>query len=179
MSEGILHAGARQSLPDVNVSGTVIIPSVWPSTPTPPRQPVVLTMGTFDLFHDGHVFLLSQCRKLAGAGQVVVALNTDEFVARFKSEPTHSLLARAVIIGACRYVDQVITNTGDENAKVVLEKVAPTWLVIGQDWACRDYYGQLGITQDWLNAAGISLVYVPRPDGTMSSTEVRERIRGK
>ena len=45
----------------------------------PPKA--VLTLGTFDLFHEGHVNLLARCRMLAGRnGLVVVALNPDEFV---------------------------------------------------------------------------------------------------
>jgi cytidyltransferase-like protein len=49
---------------------------------------IVYTGGTFDLFHAGHAFLLSQCRKLAGPdGKVVIALNTDQFTASYKGRP--------------------------------------------------------------------------------------------
>lgn len=138
----------------------------------------VLTMGTFDLFHAGHVFLLEQCRKLAGpGGQVVVAVNKDDFAARFKPRPIHTLHERTRILSACRYVDKVIVNDADEDASVTIMAVMPTFLVIGQDWAAKDYYAQLGIDQTWLDDANISLLYVPRPAGTSSSTDVRARVR--
>lgn len=143
------------------------------------RGNVVLTMGTFDLFHAGHVFLLEQCRKLAGpAGRVVVALNSDEFVRAFKPEaPAHTLHQRTRILGACRHVDEVVENTGGEDAKVTIMAVAPTFLVIGQDWALKDYYAQLQADQQWFDEMGISLLYIPRPAGSESSTEVRHRVR--
>lgn len=140
---------------------------------------VVLTMGTFDLFHAGHVFLLEQCRKLAGpTGKVVVALNADAFVREFKGEaPAHTLHQRTRILGACRHVDEVVENTGGHDAIPTIVAVKPTLLVIGQDWALKDYYAQLGIDQHWLDDKAISLVYIPRPVGAESSTDVRRRVR--
>jgi len=148
--------------------------------PIPPRPTTVLTMGTFSLFHSGHVFLFQQCRKLAGpGGKVVVSVNSDDFAGRFKDRPPQTLHERMVIIASCRYVDDVIENTGNEDAKVVIEQVWPDYLVIGQDWAQyqKDYYAQLAVTQDYLNERGISLLYVPRPPGSISSTEVKDRVR--
>lgn len=152
----------------------------WPPAPEPRMKPVVLTMGTFDLFHAGHVFLLQQCKRLAGpTGRVVVALNSDEFAGRFKPEPpTHRLHERMLIVHACRYADDVIENTGNENAKQVIEEIHPDFLVIGQDWALKDYYAQLQIDQPWLDDRNICLLYVPRPAGTVSSTEIRHRVKG-
>ena len=45
---------------------------------------IVYTGGTFDLFHAGHVNFLKQCKKIGD--QVVVALNTDEFIFDYKGK---------------------------------------------------------------------------------------------
>jgi cytidyltransferase-like protein len=137
----------------------------------------VLTMGTFDLPHPGHVFLFRECRKLAGPdGRVVVAVNRDAFVAKFKhSAPVMSYSERAEVVGTIRYVDDVIENNGTFQPELI-ESVRPQWLVIGLDWATKDYYAQLDITPQWLEERGISLVYVPRDPNGPSTTKLKQRI---
>ena len=47
----------------------------------------IYTGGTFDLFHIGHLNLLKRCSQIAGTdGQVIVALNTDEFIENYKGK---------------------------------------------------------------------------------------------
>lgn len=138
----------------------------------------VLTMGTFDLPHPGHVALFRECRKLAGSdGKVVVAVNRDGFVAKFKHKtPVMTYNERAEVIRAIRYVDEVIDNTGNDQA-FLIESVRPDFLVIGVDWASRDYYGQLGITPAWLAERSISLIYVAHESSSaVSTTRLRDRL---
>lgn len=135
-------------------------------------------MGTFDLPHPGHVALLRECRKLAGeGGRVVAAVNRDDFVAKFKgSPPVMSYEERAAVIGALRYVDEVVENTGSAQAGLI-EAVAPDWLAVGVDWAARNYHAQLDITPEWLRQHGVSLVYVGHADSTtVSSTKLKARM---
>lgn len=140
------------------------------------RPRVVYTGGTFDLFHEGHVELLRECRKLAGEGQVVVALNTDEFVTEFKSvTPTISYEGRRRVLEACRHVDRVIPNQGGADSRPTIESVQPEWIAIGSDWQARDYYNQMGFDQEWLDVRGITVVYFHRTTG-QSSTRVRSTI---
>jgi glycerol-3-phosphate cytidylyltransferase len=140
--------------------------------------PVVLTLGTFDLPHPGHVALFRECRKLAGPdGRVVVAVNRDGFVARFKHQaPLMMWSERCEVIRAIRYVDEVLENTGN-NQPDLIDSVRPDWLAIGVDWATRDYYGQLGITPEWLAERRISLVYLAHEHSTaVSTTKLRDRL---
>ncbi|WNN94666.1 nucleotidyltransferase [Streptomyces phage Phredrick] len=145
---------------------------------------VVYTGGTFDLFHEGHVELLRSCKRIAGPdGIVVVALNTDEFIARFKiNPPVQSYREREVVLTSCRYVDMVVPNVGEENSKITIEKFMldnqrPVDIVaIGSDWAGRDYYGQMGFTKAWLDSLDITLVYVDRRTG-MSTTKIKDKLR--
>jgi len=138
----------------------------------------VYTGGTFDILHRGHLNLLQQCRKIAGpGGTVVIGLNSDAFIARYKQRPPMlDYDNRRELLEACRYVDEVVVNEGDEDSKVVLSKVCPDFVVIGSDWAARDYYAQMMFTQEWLDEREISLVYVPYTEG-ISSTDVRNRAR--
>lgn len=140
---------------------------------------IVYTGGTFDMFHAGHVDLLRVCKKIAGIdGQVYVSLNTDDFVARFKGKlPVCSYDERREVLLSCRYVDYVIENLGEEDSKLAIEKVNPACILIGSDWATRNYYAQMQFTPEWLDSKGITLLYVPR-QRAVSSTELKERVRG-
>jgi len=136
---------------------------------------IVYTGGTFDLFHAGHVDLLKRCAEL---GLVVVSLNTDEFIEEYKGKPpVHSYAERRAVLEACQYVWKVVPNEGGADSKPAILKVQPNYLVIGSDWAARDYYAQMQFTHDWLDEQDISLVYIPRIR-KMSSTLVKERVKG-
>lgn len=134
----------------------------------------VYTGGTFDTFHAGHVFLLEQGDKL---GDVVVALNTDEFVERYKGKkPVVSYDERKAVLESCRYVSEVIPNDQGEDSKPTILSVKPSFLIIGEDWAKKDYYSQMSFTQEWLNEQGITMFYVPHYPN-LSSTEIKRRVR--
>jgi cytidyltransferase-like protein len=127
----------------------------------------VYTGGTFDRFHNGHRDLLRYCREVAGpTGTVVVGLNTDEFVKRFKGKaPAQDYSTRLKAVLAEPVVDIVVANIGDEDSRPAIEGVAPDALVIGSDWHDKGYLAQLGLDFDWLNQRRIVLVYAPRPSG--------------
>jgi cytidyltransferase-like protein len=160
---------------------------------------VVYTGGTFDLFHEGHLELLEACRRMSGAfGTVVVALNTDEFIERFKHRrPVQSFAERKKMLESCKYVDYVIENFGEEDSTKTIESVKDIkvhmphhfvgdkeWprlppvdiVAIGSDWAGRDYYGQMGFTKEWLDEHNIILVYVDRRTG-QSTTNLKKIIK--
>jgi len=134
----------------------------------------VLTVGSFDAFHTGHVNLLRRCREMGG--EVVVGLNTDAFIERFKRRPPMvDQRNRRIVLESCRYVDWVVSNMGDEDGSRVISWVKPDILAIGDDWAPpRDYYAQMNITPEWLTWHNIKLVYLPRTEG-ISTTLIRER----
>lgn len=137
----------------------------------------VLTLGTFDLFHAGHVELLEACRALAGDGRVIAAVNGNSFVAKFKGKkPVLGLEARMAVVRACRFVDRVVANYGGIHQPLLISHIGPDIIAVGDDWQDRDYLGQLGVTQDWLDERGIRVVYVPRTTG-LSSTGIREEAK--
>lgn len=138
---------------------------------------IVYTGGTFDLFHSGHVNLLKRCREVAGIdGKVVVSLNTDDFIWQFKNKrPVCSELERSEVLLSCRYVDEVVMNVGGQDSKIAIDLVKPNYIVVGSDWAEKDYYLQMSFDQRWLNSRGIGLVYVPYTN-SISSTLIKSRI---
>ena len=134
---------------------------------------LVYTGGTFDLFHAGHVRFLSRCAEF---GSVVVGLNTDEFIQEYKSKPpVLSFADRREVLLSCRFVERVVPNLGGADSKPTILAVDPDLVVIGSDWARRDYYKQMGFTQDWLDQRGIGLAYIPYTQG-ISSTIIKERM---
>lgn len=133
---------------------------------------ITYTGGTFDVLHIGHLELLAACRQMAGpGGRVVVALNTDEFVARYKNRATiQRYEEREEVLRSLRDVDLVVKNAGDEDSRIAIEVVQPDVIVIGDDWRDKDYLGQLGLTQEWLAERGLWIEYVPRTKGRSTSS---------
>ena len=137
----------------------------------------VYTGGTFDLFHAGHVNFLKRCSEIAGiAGQVIVSLNTDSFIQEYKGKPpVCNDQERYDVIASCKYVNQVIWNSGGADSKPAILSVQPDVIAIGSDWALKDYYQQMDFEQSWLDKLNISLIYIPYTQG-ISSTDIKTRL---
>lgn len=136
----------------------------------------VYTGGTFDLIHSGHVNFLRRCSEM---GEVTVALNTDEFIEQYKGKPPIMTFQerREVLLGL-RYVSEVVANVAGADSRISIELVKPNLVVIGSDWARRDYYKQMSFTQDWLDERGIGLCYIPYTKG-ISTTELKKRVSNR
>ena len=135
---------------------------------------VLYTGGTFDLFHFGHQNFLKQCKNIAD--EVVVSLNTDDFVERFKgSKPILSFREREQSLNYCKFVDRIIKNGAGEDSRSCILTVRPQIIAIGDDWAHKDYYKQMGFTQQWMRDNGMELLYLPYTK-EISSSEIRNRV---
>ena len=135
----------------------------------------VYTGGPFDLFHRGHVNFLKQCKEIGD--YIVVSLNTDDFIYRYKGKyPIMNYEERRDVLLGCRYVDEVIPNTDGEDSKPAILTINPKFVIIGSDWAKKDYYGQMNFTQQWLDDNGIILVYLPYTEN-ISTTLIKEKLK--
>lgn len=133
------------------------------------------TGGTFDLFHYGHINFLNKCRNLAS--NIIVSLNTDEFIYEFKKEnPILNYEERKLSVLNSKLVSKVIPNVGGRDSKPAILSVNPDIIAIGDDWAHKDYYKQMDFTQEWLDEQNITLVYIPYTKG-ISSSEIKKRIK--
>jgi glycerol-3-phosphate cytidylyltransferase len=137
----------------------------------------VITLGTFDCLHIGHIKLLQKCEEIAGSGKVTVGLNSDQFIFDYKGKPPiMNYKERMDVILELKLVDSVMINSqscGD--AKQVILDSKADMIVIGSDWARKDYVKQLGIDWDWLDEHGIGICYVTYTPG-VSTTEIKKRI---
>ena len=112
----------------------------------------VYTGGTFDLLHSGHVNFLRRCSEI---GEVTVALNTDEFIAAYKGKvPIMTYAEREAVLLGLKYVSRVVPNVGGADSRISIDFVAPDFIVIGSDWARKDYYTQMGLTRTGLTQEG-------------------------
>lgn len=139
----------------------------------------VYTGGTFDLLHAGHIELLQCCASL---GEVIVGLNTDEFIEQFKGKPPVVPYAeRKLMLESVKYVSEVVMNIGGPDSKPVIRQVNPNIVAIGSDWyrpGQYDYLKQMDFTWEWLHQRGITLAFIPRL-GQISSTIIKERIQSR
>lgn len=140
------------------------------------NTPIVYTGGSFDLPHHGHYRLLERA---ADFGLVTVSLNLSSFSEQYKGKRlVMSYEERREILLACKWVHDVVPNIGGADSKQAIELVNPDYIIVGSDWAKKDYYLQMGFTQEWLDERGIGLVYIPYTD-SISTTELKRRIVGK
>ena len=134
------------------------------------------TGGTFDILHYGHLKFLKQCRLISD--KVIVSLNKDSFVEEYKRvKPIMSYKERYDSLSHCFYVDEIIENKYDSDSKRLIEEIMPNIIAVGTDWAGKDYYSQMGFTQDWLEEMNIVLCYLPYGNTGISTSEIKNRIK--
>lgn len=111
-------------------------------------------------------------------GEVVVGLNTDEFIEKYKGQkPIMTYTERKISLHAFFPELEIIPN-GQENDSILdlVDYVNPHIIIIGSDWLRKDYLKQIGVTADDLDKRDIALCYV-KYSWEISSTEIKRRIR--
>ena len=122
----------------------------------------VITYGTFDLLHYGHINLLRRCKALGD--YLIVALSTDEFNSKSKNKHCYfTYEQRKLFLEAVRYVDLVIPETNWEQKRTDMHEYHIDTFVMGDDWAGKF---------DFLKDEGVEVVYLPRTP-EISSTQIR------
>lgn len=125
----------------------------------------ILTYGTFDLLHYGHIRLLQRARAMGD--YLIVALSTDEFNEVKNKTSYHNYDTRRKMLEAIRYVDLVIPEENWEQKKTDVEKYQVDTVVMGGDWADSDKF-------DYLKAY-CELVYLDRTPG-VSTSQIKEEL---
>jgi glycerol-3-phosphate cytidylyltransferase len=119
----------------------------------------VLTYGTFDLFHVGHIRLLERARSLGD--YLVVGLSTDEFNLAKGKNSVFSYAERFAILSAVRHVDKIIPEDNwDQKVNDVLANEIDVF-VIGDDWRGKFDFLKAHCEVTYLpRTAGISTTYI-------------------
>jgi glycerol-3-phosphate cytidylyltransferase len=123
----------------------------------------VITYGTYDLLHYGHINLLKNAKALGD--YLIVALSTDEFNKLEKNKVCYfSYEKRKLLLEAIRYVDLVIPETCWEQKTTDIKNYNANIFTMGDDWVGKF---------DFLLDEGCEVVYLPRTP-EISTTQIKE-----
>ena len=112
----------------------------------------VITYGTFDLLHYGHINLLQRAKQLGY--YLIVALSTDEFNLDQKQKKCYfTYEQRKELLEAIRYVDLVIPEINWDQKVSDMHEYHVDVFVMGDDWKGKF---------DYLADEGVEVVYLPR-----------------
>lgn len=126
----------------------------------------VLTYGTFDLLHYGHIRLLKRAKALGD--YLIVALSTEEFNEIKGKKTYHNYETRKEMLEAIRYVDLVIPEENWEQKINDVEEYKVDVVVMGGDWAGSDKFEYL---KDYCE-----VVYLDRTEG-ISTTKIKKDLK--
>ena len=126
----------------------------------------VITYGTFDLFHIGHLNIIKRAKALGD--YLIVAVSSDEFN-RIKGKKCQICdKDRMEIVKAIRYVDKVIPEENWEQKRDDIKKYNVDIFVMGDDWK-----GKFDFLKEYCE-----VVYLPRTQG-ISTTQLKEELKDK
>ena len=124
----------------------------------------VITYGTFDLLHYGHINLLQRAKELGD--YLIVALSTDEFNWDEKQKKCYfTYEERKRLLEAIRYVDLVIPETCWEQKAEDVKEVKVDIFVMGDDWE-----GKFDFLKEYCE-----VIYLPRTP-EISTTQIKKDL---
>jgi len=125
----------------------------------------VITYGTFDLLHYGHIQLLKRAKALGD--YLIVALSTDEFNALKSKKCYFPYEKRKLLLEAIRYVDLVIPEVSWEQKKSDVHEYRVNTFVMGDDWKGKF---------DFLKEEGVEVIYLSRTP-EISTTHIKQDLK--
>ncbi|AMM95114.1 glycerol-3-phosphate cytidylyltransferase [Peribacillus simplex] len=123
----------------------------------------VITYGTFDLLHWGHINLLKRAKDLGD--YLIVAISTDEFNALKDKKAYHSFENRKMILESIRFVDEVIPEDNWEQKREDILREGVDIFVMGDDW--KGQFDELSEVCE--------VVYLPRTIG-ISTSQIKDDL---
>lgn len=123
----------------------------------------VLTYGTFDLLHEGHINLLKRAKELGD--YLIVGLSNDEFNAIKNKQTYFPFESRRIILEAIKYVDLVIEEKAWEQKIKDVKSLDVDIFVMGDDWK-----GKFDFLKEYCE-----VMYLPRTIG-ISTTKIKQDL---
>ena len=128
---------------------------------------IVITFGTFDLLHIGHINILKRCKKYGD--KLIVGISTDKLnYDKKKRYPIYNETDRLNIIKSISYVDDVFLEESLELKREYIIKKNADILIMGDDWKGKF---------DYLNDI-CQVIYLPRTK-EISTTKVIDKISNR
>lgn len=131
---------------------------------------VGITFSTFDMLHAGHVAMLSEAKN--HCDYLIAGLQTDPTIDRpdTKNRPVQSIVERQIQLAACRYVDEVVVYSTEQDLVDLLLILPVDVRILGVEYEHKQFTGQKECVD-----RGIELVYNGR-DHSFSSSSLRKRV---
>ncbi|MCO6309045.1 glycerol-3-phosphate cytidylyltransferase [Staphylococcus epidermidis] len=126
----------------------------------------VITYGTYDLLHYGHIELLRRAREMGD--YLIVALSTDEFNQIKNKKSYYDYEQRKMMLESIRYVDLVIPEEGWGQKEKNVDRFDVDVFVMGHDWE-----GEFDFLKD-----KCEVIYLNRTEG-ISTTKIKQELYGK
>ena len=129
-----------------------------------------VTFSAFDLLHAGHIAMLAEAKN--HCDYLIAGLQTDPTIDRpdTKNRPVQSIVERQIQLAACRYVDEVVVYSTEQDLRDLLLILPVDVRVLGVEYQGTDFSGQEECTK-----RGIEIVFNGR-DHSFSSSSLRKRV---
>jgi glycerol-3-phosphate cytidylyltransferase len=129
-----------------------------------------ITFSTFDMLHAGHIAMLSEARN--HCDYLICGLQSDPTIDRpdTKNKPVQSIVERQIQLAACRYVDEVVVYSTEQDLVDLLLILPVDVRILGVEYANTEFSGK-----SECELRSISLVFNGR-DHSFSSSSLRKRV---
>lgn len=129
-----------------------------------------ITFSTFDLLHAGHVAMLAEAKN--HCDYLIAGLQTDPTIDRpdTKNKPVQSIVERQIQLASCRYVDEVVVYSTEQDLVDLLLILPVDVRILGVEYADKDFTGKGECIM-----RGIEIIFNGR-DHSFSSSNLRKRV---
>jgi glycerol-3-phosphate cytidylyltransferase len=129
-----------------------------------------ITFSTFDMLHAGHVAMLSDAKN--HCDYLIAGLQTDPTIDRpdTKNKPIQSIVERQIQLSGCRYVDEVVVYSTEQDLVDILLTLPIDVRILGVEYEGKQFTGDKACYQ-----RSIEIVFNGR-DHSFSSTNLRKRV---
>ena len=129
-----------------------------------------ITFSAFDLLHSGHILMLAEAKSICD--YLIAGLQTDPTIDRpdTKNKPVQSIVERQIQLAACRYVDEVVVYSTEQDLIDLLLILPVDVRILGIEYQNKEFSGKSECIK-----RNIEIVYNGR-DHSFSSSNLRKRV---